>query len=135
MAPIHRIGGPGSVSLSTEIDAEPGDRLSLAVMLICTNDGVVGLDAVEFPKGPETKVYFPNAYDAGTEANDELLTSIVDPCGGAGPVAYPPDGSNNRTATADAIAIHQGISGSGDLSAAAHNWRNKVARVTIKRVK
>lgn len=134
-APIHRKGGPGPVSLTTVITAEPGDYLSLAVMLICTNDGFVGLDAVKIPNGPQKAVYFPNAYDAGTEDNDGLLASIVDPCGAIGPVALPADGSNNRPATADVISMHPGISGGADLSADAHSWRNQVARVTIQRVK
>ncbi len=135
-APVHRKGGPGPDKLTLRVTADPGaGYLSLAVMLICTNDGFVGLNSVKLPKGPETAVYFPDAYDAGTEANDELATSIVDPCGGIGPVAMAPDGSNDRPATSDVIAGHPGIAGVGDLDAKAHNWRNKVARVTIKRVR
>lgn len=134
-APIHRKGGPGPVSLTTEITAVPGDYLSLAVMFICTNDGFVGLDAVELPKGPQKAVYFAGAYDAGTEANDELLASIVDACNAIGPISHPADGSNDRPATAEPISMHPGISGEGDLSDKAHSWRNKVARVTIQRVK
>ncbi len=135
-AAVHRKGGPGPDQLTVRVMADPGaGYLSMSIMLICTNDGFVGLNSVKLPKGPETAVYFPDGYDAGTEANDELATSIVDPCGGIGPVAMPPDGSNDRTATSDVIAKHPGIAGVGDLDAKAHNWRNKVARVTIKRVR
>ncbi len=134
-APVFTKNGPGSDKLTTTITADEGaDYLSVAVMLICTNDGFVGLDSVKLPKGPETAVFFPGAYDAGTEANDELYTSIVDPCGAIGPVPAPADGMNNRTATDDDIEPHPGISGDGDLDATAHNWRNKVARVTVKRI-
>ncbi|NNE36028.1 MAG: hypothetical protein HKN13_12370 [Rhodothermales bacterium] len=136
MAPVHRKGGPGPDKLTAYITASDGARyLSLAAMLICTNDGFIGLDSVELPKGPETAVYFPGAYDAGTEANDELYTSVVDPCGGIGPIAVAPDGQNNRTATSDVVASHPGFTGAGDLDADAYNWRNKVARVTVKRVR
>ena len=135
MAPVHRKGGPGPDQLITYITASNDARyLSLAAMLICTNDGFIGLNSVELPKGPETAVYFPGAYDAGTEANDELYTSVVDPCGAIGPVAVAPDGQNNRTATADVIAMHPGFIGSGDMDADAYNWRNKVARVTVRRI-
>ncbi len=134
-APVFTKNGPGSDKLTTTITAADGaEYLSVAVMLICTNDGFVGLDTVKLPKGPETAVYFPGAYDAGTEANDELFTSIVDPCGAIGPVPAPADGMNNRTATEDNIEAHPGISGDGDLDARLHNWRNKVARVTVKRI-
>ncbi|MDX1430708.1 MAG: spondin domain-containing protein [Rhodothermales bacterium] len=134
-APVFTKNGPGSDKLTLMISAGEGaEYLSMAIMLICTNDGFVGLDTVELPKGPETAVFFPGAYDAGTEANDELYTSIVDPCGAIGPVEAPADGMNNRTATADNIEAHPGISGGGDLDATAHSWRNKVARVTVKRI-
>ncbi|MBT8399117.1 MAG: spondin domain-containing protein [Rhodothermia bacterium] len=134
-APVFTKNGPGPDKLTTTITAGEGaEYLSVAVMLICTNDGFVGLDSVELPKGSKTAVYFPGAYDAGTEANDELFTSIVDPCGAIGPVSAPADGMNNRTATDDDIEAHPGISGDGDLDAKAHSWRNKVARVTVKRI-
>lgn len=135
-APVHRKGGPGPDMLTAYITASDNARyLSLAAMLICTNDGFIGLDSVDLPKGPETAVYFPGAYDAGTEANDELYTSVVDPCGAVGPVAVAPDGQNNRTATSEVIAMHPGFAGVGDMDPDAYNWRNKVARVTVKRVR
>ncbi|MFV1980791.1 MAG: hypothetical protein ACC655_06520 [Rhodothermia bacterium] len=46
----------------------------------------------------------------------------------------PDPATNNRTATSDVIGIHPGIEGGADLDAKAHNWRNKIARVTVKRV-
>ena len=77
-------------------------------------DGFIpGLDSVELPNGPKTAVYFPGAYDAGTEANDELYTSVVDPCGAIGPVAVDPDGANDRPATSDVVMAHPGFAGAG----------------------
>jgi len=37
-------------TLTFDITARPGDRLSLATMLICTNDGFTGLDAARLPR-------------------------------------------------------------------------------------
>ena len=51
-------------------------RLSLAAMLIPTNDAFFGLET-DLPSDlGEMKVVYAYAYDAGTEANDELCSSI-----------------------------------------------------------
>ena len=76
-------GPPFPTSITFQIEAASNaNRLSLAVMLICTNDGFTGLDRVRLPGGFKPRTFFAVAYDAGTEANDELFTSMVDPCGG-----------------------------------------------------
>lgn len=136
-APVGCIGcaGPFGTTLSFEIQAAANaNRLSLAIMLICTNDGFTGLDAVKLPGGFGPAVHYAPAYDAGTEANDELWTSIVDPCGAIGPVAAAADGRNDRPATGGVVAIHPGIQGGGDLTSA-HDWSDPVARITIQRLK
>ena len=134
-APVHRIGGPGSNSLTLRINARSNaNRLSLATMIICTNDGFTGLDGVKLPGGFKPKVFYSAAYDAGTESNDELSTSIVDPCGAIGPVSMPPDG-DHRTTTHDVIMHHPGIQGGHSLNPTLHGWENPVARITVQRVK
>ncbi len=136
-APVGCIGcaGPFGTTLSFDIAAAANaNRFSLAIMLICTNDGFTGLDAVKLPGGFQPAVHYAAAYDAGTEANDELWTSIVDPCGGIGPVAASADGSNDRPATNGVVTMHPGIQGGGDLTDA-HGWENPVARITIQRLK
>jgi hypothetical protein len=136
-APVGCVGCPGpfASTQTLEITAKgAAKRLSLAVMLICTNDGFVGLDRVRLPRGYKPVTYYAAGYDAGTEKNDELWTSIVDPCGGIGPLAGPQDGSNDRPATHRPIRKHPGIRGVGDLIAA-HDWKNPVAKVTVRRVK
>jgi len=51
-APVHRVGGPGPTSLTTTVTARANaSRLSVALMLVCTNDGFAGLDGVELPGG------------------------------------------------------------------------------------
>jgi hypothetical protein len=52
--------------------------LSLVSMLIPTNDAFIGLDSIEIPTEPGTYTYYLNAYDAGTELNDELNSTRTD---------------------------------------------------------
>ncbi len=107
------------------------DRVSVAAMLIPTNDGFFALNGV---KGPEdgTRVFFSPAYDAGSEVNDELCASIPGPffdeCNGPGGGAEVSGGEEGF------VHIHAGIHGIGDLDASQRDWRNPVARITIRRV-
>ncbi len=128
-------GPPFPTSITFQIEAaSKATRLSLVVMLICTNDGFVGLDGVKLPDGFKPRTFYAGDYDAGTEANDELFTSMVDPCGGIGPLAVGPDGLNDRSATSDVIAPHPGISGVGDLDPTVYGWTKPVAKITVQRV-
>lgn len=140
--PLTRSGtsaGAFTDSATFEIVARAGDRFSLATMLICTNDGFTGLDAVQLPRHGSV-TYALNAYDAGRERNDELSSSLVDPCSLLGPAALPgdPDGNADTGAVlthpAQPISHHPGIQGSGELSPALHGWTDPVARVVIERI-
>jgi hypothetical protein len=123
---------------SFEIQARQRDRLSLAVMLICTNDGFTGLNSVKLPKeGPVT--YHSAGYDAGTESNTERSKDIVDPCSALGPAPLAGDPNGNEDAAVDTsphgnIHHHDGIKGGGDLSESMHDWENPVAEITIERI-
>ncbi|MGI8923890.1 MAG: spondin domain-containing protein [Fimbriimonadales bacterium] len=136
--PTNRIGGlapipnPQMFEISARGNA---NRLSLAVMLICTNDGFTGLSGVKLPGGSKPDVYEVGAWDAGSEQNNELFNQIVDPCGEAGPVPGGNDG-NGRVATIGGVIVaHSGIQGRGDLTVASHGWQFPVARITIQRIK
>lgn len=137
-APLTPAGvsvGDFSDSITFQIDAHRRDRLSIAGMLICTNDGFIGLNSIKLPKaGAGTATHYLKAYDAGTEANTELSEDIVDPCSGLGPVVLDgdPDGNNNDGIETDGVVRkHPGVSGSvGDLLPA-HNWDMPVAMVEI----
>ncbi len=134
--PTNRVGGQAPLPNPQvfEITARGNaNRVSLAVMTICTNDGFTGLDGVKLPGGFKPDVYEVGVWDAGTEQNNELFNQIVDPCGGAGPVPAPPDG-NGRVPTSDVIRRHANIQGVGDLSVALHGWQGPVARITIARI-
>ena len=99
-------------------------RLSIAAMLIPTNDTFFAISGVKIPN--HQGVFEAHAYDAGSEVNDELCASIPGPvCGGEGGSMEDGEGF---------VHIANGISGDGDLAASAYDWRGPVARVRIKRV-
>jgi hypothetical protein len=121
------------------IKARGGDRLSLAAMLICTNDGFLGLDQVALPHRGDEAVFLLSGYDAGTERNTERSQDIVDPCSALGPAVLPGDPNGNTDDAVDEtphgpIRPHPGIQGTGDLDPALHGWQNPVARVTVQEI-
>lgn len=100
------------------------NRLSLAGMLLPTNDSFVAIDSMPLPRSHVAAM--ASAYDAGSEMNDELCINIPGPqCGGAPFSAGLAEGY---------VHISRGISGEGDLAASAHDWRNPVARVSVRRI-
>ena len=132
LAPAGSSAGGFSDSVTFDIEARHGDRLSLASMLICTNDGFVAANRVRLPAGG-TATYYLYAWDAGTERNTEMSADIVDPCSGLGPVALDgdPNGNNNDgIETHGRIRLHGRVHGEADLSAA-HDWSGPVAKLTI----
>jgi hypothetical protein len=133
-----KVVGSFTDTLTFEIDGRGRDRLSLAVMLICTNDGFTGVDRVKLPKRGSA-VYYANGYDAGTERNTERSQDIVDPCSGLGPVALAGDPDGNDDAGVDTsphrpITHHTNVHGGSELSFAQHAWDDPVAKITIERV-
>lgn len=140
-APLTRSGekvGDFRDSATFRMKAGSGDRLSLATMLICTNDGFTGLDRGRLPKGG-SRVFLRNGYDAGTEDNTEMSEDIVDPCTALGPkaLAGDPNGNeNNSVATHPQrkIRLHPNVHGGGDLSEKRHGWDDPVLKVTVVNV-
>lgn len=118
---------PGQ-SVTIELGADRRfDRLSLAAMLLPTNDAFVALNGVGVPRVLDRPMrYVAFGYDAGSEPNDELCANIPGPtCGGAGPS---PDADGEGYVT-----ISAGIQGNGDLNPVEYDWRNPVAIVTVTR--
>ena len=107
------------------------DNVSVAAMLIPTNDAFFAVNDVEGPNGNDSITLFSPAYDAGTERNDELCASIPGPnfieCAGPGGGGAPGGGEGY-------VHIHAGIHGVGNLNPALRDWRNPVARITIRRL-
>jgi Spondin_N len=108
-------------------------RISVAAMLIPTNDTFFAVNGVTLPLWGETLAFTVPAYDSGSERNDELCASIPGPnfveCGGPGGGAAPAGGEEGF------VHISAGMHGVGDFKAAARDWRNPVARITIRRVR
>ncbi|WP_087018558.1 spondin domain-containing protein [Thaumasiovibrio subtropicus] len=132
--PANGILNPGA-STTTSMSTGSLDRLTIASMLLPTNDGFVGIDSWHIPAEAGTYTVYLNGYDAGTEANDELATSMPNPPfitfgnGGTGVEA---------TVTNADIHIHPGnlgdtnaTGGISDLDSSAHRWLNPVAMLTV----
>jgi len=111
------------------------DSLSLAGMLIPTNDTFVALNSVHLPRWGSVS-YLAQAYDAGTEANDQSCGNIPGPrCGGEGYSPVPGPGDEGF------VHVSNGFHELGDidddgfevLGPATYDWRNPVARVTVRR--
>jgi len=119
--------GPGQSVTITVSAHSRASHLSLAAMMLPTNDGFIALDDVPLPRGRQAASYISNGYDAGSEPNDELCVNIPGPtCGGAGPS---PEASGEGF-----VHVHAGIHGVGDLQASEYDWRNPVAYVSVRRM-
>ena len=132
-----------STTFNMNTDGTSNDRLSIVAMLLPTNDAFAGLNAVEIPTDPGTYTFNLPAYDAGTEANDEILNGggapgvpgmPADPGGLAGTGGSGAAGADANTN----VHIHRGAlgdtdaaGGTSDLDSRVHRWLNPVVRVTI----
>lgn len=127
---------PGKSFTLTVKAPYPFDHVSVAAMLVPTNDGFFALNGVEGPRGNKELTLYSPAYDSGTERNDELCTSIpgaFPECGGA---VYPPANGDQPTGGEEGfVHVHAGIHGIGNFKAAERDWRNPVAKITIRRVR
>lgn len=141
--PAGGVLAPGANTSFNLMSNTGNTHLSLTAMLLPTNDGFVGADSIEVPTTAGTYTYYLTAYDAGTEANNEVING-----GGApGELGIPADpGGNNGTggtgaASADnnsMIHIHRGnlgdldaTGGISDLDSTVHRWLNPVAELVI----
>ncbi|MCH9696243.1 MAG: spondin domain-containing protein [Gammaproteobacteria bacterium] len=132
-----------STNVDINTDGTQNTLLSAVAMLLPTNDAFAGLNSIVIPTDPGTYVYNVSAYDAGTEANDELITGGGAP--GAPGIPADPSGASGTggtgAATADAntnVHIHRGslgdtdnAAGASDLDSRVHRWLNPVVRVTV----
>ena len=118
-------------SLSTN---SGNDYLSVAAMMLPTNDAFIGLDSWEIPTEAGTYTVYLNAYDAGTEANDEIIANIPNPIG---ITATGASGVTEEISNAN-VHIHPGVlgddderAGISDLDSSVHRWLNPVAKLTV----
>jgi hypothetical protein len=83
---IGELLAPATAAAEHTFDTGEFTHLSIVAMLIPTNDAFTGLDSWRIPTTPGTYILYLNAYDAGTEANDEinsLRTDVTGPAGAA----------------------------------------------------
>lgn len=129
-------GLPYYTTLHLSADAS-ATHLTFVSMLIATNDGIVGLDTVELPERVnESRTYYANGYDVGTEQNTELFADLVPPAktlilGGE------PEGtgeSNEEIAEDGVIRPHPGIEGVGNLPPEVYDWREPAAVLQVERL-
>ncbi|USD29444.1 spondin domain-containing protein [Pseudoalteromonas sp. SCSIO 43201] len=144
MNPAGGLLAPASSTMAMLSTSNGNTYLSLVAMMLPTNDGFVGLNSWPIPTEAGTYEVYLNAYDAGTEANNEL---VVDGSGAPGMPGIPASpgvtpGSQGLGITNseenNTIHIHRGnvgddeqIGGASDLHNTVHRWLNPVAKLTI----
>lgn len=131
------IGPAGSETINiTVLESElPGLTISVASMLVNTNDAITGLNAISVGDmaAGDSGTWRTIAYDSGTEANTEEAAHIPGPAGGG-------EGFNAaRDDRADRVAMHGGVVGQDDGFATSsldnqHRFDNPVAAVRIERI-
>ncbi|MCU7873633.1 MAG: spondin domain-containing protein [Candidatus Thiodiazotropha sp. (ex Lucinoma borealis)] len=118
--------------------------LSIVGMMLPTNDGFVGIDGLRIPHKKGTYTYYLHGYDAGTEANDEIINGggasntpgiPADPGGNGGVGGIANVGADHNPT----VHIHRGVTGDSDplggesdLNARVHTWQGPVARLVIR---
>ena len=115
---------PPGETISTHFEvAEAAPLLSFASMLVTTNDAFIGAGGLDMT---QSRTVLLNAYDAGSEANSENCAFIPGPpCG---------NHARDDAESEGFIHVHAGIHGGkgSDLDPATHDWRDPVARLTIR---
>ncbi len=137
------LGPAASTNVDVNTDGTSNVLLSVVAMVLPTNDAFAGLNAITIPVDPGTYVYDVPAYDAGTEANDEIINGGGMP--GVAGIPADPGALNGTGATGAAAAdanpnvhIHRNVlgdtdpnGGTSDLDSTVHRWLNPVVRVVV----
>ena len=123
--------GPGeSATFSLRVNGRH-NRVSIAGMLLPTNDTFVALNGVMLPRGhSRSRRYLALAYDAGTEANDQNCDNIPGPRCGGEPFSDPADGDEGYVYVSN--GFHDLDSDDPQvLDEPVYDWRNPVAEIRI----
>ena len=127
---------PGQMQeLSLITDTLNEQKFSLISMMVNTNDGFTGLNALDVSNLVEGQSISmrTRAYDAGTEANTEAQGTIPGPADSG-------EGFNSAREAMNKVAMHPGVVGNDDgLSSSvldsSHKFDNPLMMVTITRMK
>ena len=142
--PAEGLLAPGETASTTlDVTGRTNRYLSITAMVLPTNDGFIGLNGILIPRRRGVYSYDLPVYDAGTEANDEIINGAgapgqpgipADPGGNSGINGSGVSGTDNN----QTVHIHRGIigdsdptGGRSDLDAGVHRWQNPAARVII----
>lgn len=127
--------GPGhSDTVTVSIDDVPDASLSVATMLVNTNDAFTGLDNIDLAElevgASWSKMVM--AYDAGTEANSEMQSTIPGPAAGG-------NGFDAARDDVDFVAMHPGVVTKDDglaqsVLTSQHRFDNPVAKIIVTRM-
>lgn len=141
--PAEGLLAPGMSTTYTLTNDSANTHLSMTAMILPSNDGFVGLDGWKIPTEAGTYTIMLNAYDAGTEANNELVNGGGAP-GVLGIPAAPSGGSGTNgmgvtdTESNTMVHVHRGTigdddmtGGRSDLNNSIHRWLNPVAKLTV----
>ena len=132
MPPVMLPGESNSTTISASGNAK---YLSTAAMLGATNDAIYAVRGVALPRGVGDTVHaYANAYDVGSEANDESPETVgflgATEDNGASGMGINENGEGF-------IHVHPGIHGVGGengLDPAVLDWRDPVVEVTVERI-
>lgn len=144
--PAGGLLAPGKTATTMLSTTGSNTYLSVAAMLLPTNDGFVAANAIQVPTTKGEYVYWLNAYDSGTEANDEKRGSGA--VGVAGFPVPPSSGVDTMSGTGGTgmagltaegfVHIHRGVlgddnatGGKSDINNMTQRWLNPVARLVI----
>ncbi len=111
-------------TVTASFDIDDGDTMmSFVSMMVSTNDAFIGGNSIDLSK---SRTLYLTAYDSGSEANSESCDYIPGPpCG---------NHVEDEASAEGYVHVHAGIHGGegSGLDPAMHDWRNPVARLTIK---
>jgi hypothetical protein len=140
--PASGLLAAGANTTATLTTDTTNPRLSIVAMILPSNDGFMALSGWEVPTTAGTYTVDLNAYDAGTEANNEVINGG----GAAGVLGIPADpggavatgGTGVPASVEGFVHIHRGVLGDNnttgglsDLKSTKHRWLNPVARAII----
>lgn len=124
---------PGaSVTLELEVNAYTS-RISVAGMLVTTNDAFFAVSSVQAPifyfknGNHGNSTYYGTVFDAGSEANSETCATIPGPPCGNG-------GVRDTEGAEGYVYIHNGIHGIGDIAPETYSWDGPATMVKIERM-
>ena len=118
---------PGT-SMTMNITLDSFHRhLSMASMLVTTNDAFFGIDSITMDRGTDSAVFFAPVFDSGTEANSEDGMYIPRPPFGNG-------GSHDPAPAEGFIHFSSGIHGGSSLAPSEWDWGSYAARIEVRRL-